>query len=164
MGTFAPKYRLREWNTTLSAELKTNRDFKGEVSIDNHFTPGLRTVLTGESRGEDLIGTVGVEYRHELATFTGSVNYGQSGGSTIKTSTVIGSQGFQLGADFDYFLDANGNDSALKFNATGSYSTDEFDIGVFGYVLVMLLLVIDPLKCFLASHVHHFLHITLCMS
>jgi len=135
LGTFSPKYRLREWNTSLTAELKTNRDFKAEVAIDNHFTPGLKTTLTGESRGEDLVGTVGIEYRHDLATFTGSVNYGQTAGSTLKTSTVIGSQGFQLGADFDYFLDASGNDSALKFNATASYSTDEFDIGLFGKIL-----------------------------
>jgi len=135
LGTFTPKYRLREWNTTLTAELKTNRDFKAEVAIDNHFTKGLKTTLTGESRGEDLVGTVGVEYRHDLATFTASVNYGQTAGSTIKTSTVVGSQGFQLGADFDYFLDGTGNDSALKFNATASYSTDEFDIGVFGKIL-----------------------------
>lgn len=135
LGTFSPKYRLREWNTSLSAELKTNRDFKGEVTIDNHFTPGLKTTLTGESRGQDLVGTVGVEYRHELATFTASVNYGQTVGNTIKTSTVVGSQGFQLGADFDYFLDANGNESALRFNATASYSTDEFDLGLFGKVL-----------------------------
>jgi len=132
LGTFTPKYRLREWNTSMLAELKTNRDFKAEVSIDDHFTRGLRTTLTGESRGEDLVGTVGVEYRHEIATFTASANYGQSGGSNIKTSTVIGSQGFQLGADFDYFLDGAGNNSALKFNSTASYSTDEFDIGFFG--------------------------------
>jgi len=135
LGTFTPKYRLREWNTTLTAELKTNRDFKAEMAIDNHFTPGLKTTLTGESRGEDLVGTVGIEYRHELATFAGSVNYGQTGGSTIKVSTVVGSQGVQLGADFDYFLDAAGNDSALKFNATASYSTPEFDIGAFGKIL-----------------------------
>jgi len=135
LGTFSPKYRLREWNTSLTAELKTNRDFKAEVAIDNHFTPGLKTTLTGESRGEDLIGTLGFEYRHEIATLAVSVNYGQAAGSTLKTSTVVGSQGFQLGADFDYFLDAGGNDSALKFNATASYSTDEFDVGLFGKIL-----------------------------
>jgi len=135
LGTFMPKYRLRDWNTTVSAELKTNRDFKGEVSVDNHFTPGLKTTLTGESRGEDLVGTVGVEYKHDLATMTASVNYGQTGGSTIKASTVVGSQGFQLGADVDYFLDGTGNDSALKFNATASYSTNEFDLGFFGKIL-----------------------------
>jgi len=135
LGTFSPKYNIRDWNTTLSAELKTNRDFKAEVSINNHFTPGLKTTLTGESRGADLVGTVGVEYLHELATFTVSVDYGQVAGSTIKTSTVVGSQGFQLGADFDYFLDGTGKDSALKFNSTASYSTAEFDVGLFGKIL-----------------------------
>jgi len=135
LGTFTPKYRVKDWNTTLSAELKTNRDFKAEVGIDNHFTPGLKTTITGESKGEDLFTTVGFEYKHELATFTASANYGQAAGSTIKASTVVGSQGFQLGAEVDYFLGAS-SDSALKeFNATASYGTSEFDLGVFGKIL-----------------------------
>lgn len=135
LGTFTPKYRVRDWNTTLSAELKTNRDFKAEVAIDNHFTTGLKTTVSGQSQGEDLSGTLGVEYRHELATFNGSVTYGQSAQSTIKASTVVGSNGMQLGADFDYMIDAAGNDSVLKFNAAASYSTSEFDIGAFGKIL-----------------------------
>jgi voltage-dependent anion channel protein 2 len=135
LGTFSPKYRLKEWNTSLTAELKTNKDFKVEATIDDHFTPGLKTTVSGESRGEDLFTTLGLEYKHELATLTASVDYGQSAGSNIKASSVVGAQGFQLGASVDYFVGAS-NDSTLKeFNATASYSTDEFDIGVFGKIL-----------------------------
>jgi len=135
LGTFSPKYNVREWNTTLSAELKTNRDFKAECAINNHFTPGLKTTLTGESRGEDLVGTVGVEYRREYASVTASINYGAAAGSTLRTTTVVGNQGFQLGAEFDYSLEGTGNDSAIKFNTTASYSTPEFDVGFFGKIL-----------------------------
>lgn len=135
LGTFTPRYRLKEWNTSLSAEFKTNKDFKAEVAIDNHFTPGLKTTITGESRGEDLFGTVGVEYKHEISTVTASVDYGQTHGSNIKTSAVVGSQGFQLGASVDYFV-GNSNDSGLKeFNAIAAYAVDEFDVGVFGKIL-----------------------------
>jgi len=134
LGTFIPKYRLRNWNTTLSAELKTNRDFKAEVVVDNHFTPGLKTTITEESKGEDLFTTVGVEYKHELVAITGSVDYGQAAGSNIKASAVVGAQGFQLGSSVDYFLGKN--DSTLReFAATASYSNDEFDATLFGKIL-----------------------------
>jgi hypothetical protein len=134
LGSFSPKYKLKDWNTSLSAEFKTNKDFKAEVVIDNHFTPGLKTTFTEESKGEDLFGTLGVEYRHDMVALTASVDYGQAAGSTIKASTVVGSQGFQLGTSLDYFF-GNSNDSALKeFNATASYSNDEFDIGMFGKI------------------------------
>jgi len=135
LGIFTPKYRLRDWNSTVSAEIKTNKDFKAEVTVDDHFTPGLKTTLTGESRGEDLFTTVGIEYRHDLATLTASVDYGQASGSTIKSSTVVGSQGFQLGASLDYFVGASNDSSMREFNATASYSTDEFDLGFFGKIL-----------------------------
>jgi len=135
LGTFTPKYRVKDWNASISAELKTNKDFKAEVVFDDHFTPGLKTTLTGESKGEDLVGTLGVEYKHELATFTTSVDYGSSSGSSIKSSTVVGTQGFQLGAQFEYFIGAS-NDSSLKeFNSTASYGNDEFDLGVYGKIL-----------------------------
>jgi len=135
LGTFIPKYRVKDWNATVSAELKTNKDFKAEVIIEDHFTPGLKSTLTGESKGEDLVGTVGVEYKHELATFTTSVDYGSAAGSSIKSSTVVGTQGFQLGAQFEYFIGAS-NDSSLKeFNSTASYGNDEFDVSVYGKIV-----------------------------
>lgn len=135
LGTFSPKYRLKEWNTTLSAELKTNRDFKFECVIDNHFTPGLKTTITEESKGEDIFATVGLEYRHDLVAVTGSVDYGQAAGSNIKASAVIGAQGFQLGSSVDYFL-GNTTESALReFGTTASYSNDEFDVNLFGKII-----------------------------
>jgi len=135
LGIFTPKYRIRDWRTTVSADLKTNKDFKVEVSVDDSFTPGLRSIFSGESRGEDLFATVGVEYKHELATFTGSVDYGQASGSSLKTSSVVGTQGFQLGASVDYFIGASNDSSLREFNATASYSNDEFDTGLFGKIL-----------------------------
>lgn len=135
LGTFSPKYLLKDWNTTLSAELKTNRDFKGEIVIDNHFTQGLKTTITPESRGEDLFATVGLEYRHDLVAVTGSVDFGQAAGSNIKGSAVIGAQGFQLGTSVDYLLGNKAESTLKEFGATASYSNDEYDVGFFGKIL-----------------------------
>jgi len=135
LGIFTPKYKVKEWNTTFTAELKTNKDFKAEVSVEDKFGPGLKTILSGESKGEDLFATVGVEYKHEIAAFTASVDYGQASGSNLKSSAVIGTQGFQFGASFDYFVGSSNDSSLREVNSVASYSTDEFDLGVFGKIL-----------------------------
>jgi len=134
LGIFSPKYNIKEWNTTLTAELKTNKDFKLEVSADNQFAPGLKTTVSGESKGEDLIGTVAVEYKHDVATFTGSVDYGQASGSNIKASSVLGTQGFSFGASVDYFVGSSNDSSLREVNAVASYSTAEFDVSAFGKI------------------------------
>jgi len=131
LATFIPKYKYKEWGATLSAELKTNKSFKAEISVEDQITPGLKTTLTGEAKGEDLFATVGFEYKHEMLAFTGSVDYGQAHGSTLKSSAVVGAQGFSLGGFVDYFFGTS--DSQLKeFHTVVGYSTDEFDVSGFG--------------------------------
>jgi len=132
LGTFTPKYKYKPWGTTLSAELKTSRDFKAEAVVDEQILPGLKTTVTGESKGEDLFSTFAVEYKHELATVTASADYGQAAGSTLKATTVVGSQGFSVGGSAEYFFGAT-TDSLLKeLHTVLGYSTDEFDIAAFG--------------------------------
>jgi len=135
LGMFSPKYSVKDWNTTVTAELKTNKDFKVEVSSEDRFTQGLKTTVSGESKGEDLFGTVGVEYKHEFATVTTSVDYGQASGSNFKASTVVGTQGFQFGGSLDYFAGSSNDSSLREVNAIASYGTEEFDLGLFGKIL-----------------------------
>jgi hypothetical protein len=136
LGTFTPKYKYKPWGTTLSAELKTSRDFKAEAVVDEQLLPGLKATVTGESKGEDLFSTFAVEYKHELATVTASVDYGQAAGSTLKATTVVGSQGFSVGGSAEYFFGAT-TDSLLKeLHTVLGYSTDEFDIAAFGYASI----------------------------
>jgi len=132
---FSPKYRLQDWNTTLTGELKTNKDYKAELAIDNHFTQGLKTTIAEESRGADLFTNVGIEYKHEFVAVTGSVEYGNTSGTTeVKSSAVVGTQGFSLGSYLNYFVGTN--DSALReFNATAMYTNDDFDLGAYGKIL-----------------------------
>jgi len=134
LGTFAPKYRHKDWNTTFSAEVNTKKEVKAEVSAEDLLgVDGLKTTLTGFSKGNDNYGTLGVEYKHELATVTAAVDYGKASGSTVKASAVIGAQGIALGASTEYFF---GGESELKELTTVlSYGSDEFDITGFGRIL-----------------------------
>jgi len=131
LGTFFPKYKFKEWGTTVSSEIKTNRDFKAEVALEDRLTPGLKTTIAGESKGADLFGTFSAEYKHEVATVTGSVDYGQAAGSTLKGSAVFGKQGFYLGAQAEYFMGTNEN-TLKELHSVVGYSTDDFDFSVFG--------------------------------
>lgn len=131
LGTFAPKYKHKDWNTTFSADINTKREVKTEIAVDDFLgVDGLKTTLTGISKGSDNYGTVGVEYKHELATVTSSIDYGKSSGSTFKASAVIGAQRISLGANAEYFF---GGESELKdLHTVLSYTSPEFDITAFG--------------------------------
>jgi len=133
LGTFIPKYKHKDWNTTFSADINTKKEVKAEVAVEDLLSvDGLKTTLTGFSRGVDNFGTLGLEYKHELATVTASVDYGKAAGSTVKASAVIGAQGIALGASTEYFF---GGESELKELTTVlSYASSDFDITAFGRI------------------------------
>jgi len=137
VGTFTPKYRflLNGLQTQVLAELNTRREFKGEVTFEEAFVRGLKTVLTGQTRDDEVFATLAVEYKHETASVNASVDYGRQKGSNVKGGVVVGNRGFSLGASADYFL-SNGDDSTLReFTTTLAYSTLEFDATAFGRML-----------------------------
>jgi hypothetical protein len=133
IGTFIPKYNHREWGTTFSAEINTRREVKVEAVADDFLSvDGLKTTATGYSKGAENYGEFGLEYKHEMATVTTSVDYGKLNGSTVKASAVIGAQGIALGAKTEYFF---GGESELKdLTTTLSYSSPEFDLTAFGRI------------------------------
>jgi voltage-dependent anion channel protein 2 len=133
LGSFAPKYKHKDWNTTFSADINTRKEVKAEVAVEDLLSvEGLKTTLTGLSKGSENFGTVAVEYKHELATVNASVDFGKAAGSTVKASAVIGSQGVALGASTEYFF---GGESELKDLTTVlSYGSSEFDITAFGRI------------------------------
>lgn len=129
-GTFTAKYKHSEWGSTFTTELRTNREFKTEVAVEDQLTKGLKVTVSGESKGEDLVGTLGVEFKHEKAALTASADYGQTG-SNLKSSLVVGYNGFQLGGSADYHV-GNSTDSSLKeVQSQLTYGTEEFDLGAF---------------------------------
>jgi len=133
VGTFAPKYNHREWGTTFSAEINTRKEVKVEATAEDLLSvDGLKTTVTGYSKGTENFGEFGVEYKHEMATVTASVDYGKAIGSTVKASAVVGSQGVALGAKTEYFF---GGESELKDLTTVlSYGAPEFDLTAFGRI------------------------------
>jgi len=133
VGTFAPKYNHRDWGTTFSAEINTRKEVKVEAAADDLLSvDGLKTTVTGYSKGAENYGEFAVEYKHEMATVTASVDYGKANGSTVKASAVIGSQGVALGAKTEYFI---GGESELKDLTTVlSYGSPEFDLTAFGRI------------------------------
>jgi hypothetical protein len=73
-----------------------------------------------------------LEYRNDLAAVTASIDYGKANGSTLKSTAVVGTQGFALGLSGEYFF---GNQEArlTKLDSTLAYSYPTFDVALFGY-------------------------------
>jgi len=132
VGTFTPKYKHKEWDTTFSAEITTDKDVKVEVVTEDLLNfDGLKTTVTGNSKGKDRFAEFAIEYKHDMATVTGSVDYGKTSGSTIKSSAVIGSQGLALGASTEYLIGRS--ESELKeLKTVLAYGNDDFDITASG--------------------------------
>jgi len=134
LGTFTPKYKT-VYNgvlTSFLAELNTKKEFKGEVAFEDAFVGGLKTVLTGQSNNDDVFGTVGVEYRHDVGSFNATADYGKSKGSTVKGGFVFGSQGFTVGASGEYFIGLTEDSDLKEFTARVGYSASDFDAAAFG--------------------------------
>jgi voltage-dependent anion channel protein 2 len=128
-GTFNAKYKHTEWGSTFTTELRTNREFKTEVAVEDQLTKGLKVTVSGESKGEDIIGALGVEFKHEKAALTTSADYGQSG-ANLKGSLVVGHNGFQLGGSAEYHL-GNSESNLKEVQTQLTYGTEEFDLGAF---------------------------------
>jgi len=90
VGTFTPKYKYKEYGAEFLVELNTKKEAKAEVSVVDQITKGLKLILTGNSKGEELWATFGEEYKGEFGTLTASIDYGKESGSTIKASATIG--------------------------------------------------------------------------
>lgn len=134
VGTFIPKYKIKEHGATVSAEINTKKDFKGEIAVENKFADGLKTTLSWQTKGEDRFATVGVDYKQDSGNVSVTADYGKAAGSTAKASGVVGYQGFSLGASAEYFV-GNSQESQLKeVHSVLTYGTPEFDLAVFGRI------------------------------
>jgi len=132
IGTFMPKYKYKEYGAEFLAEINTKKEFKTEVSIADNFLKGLKMIVTGNSKGDEMWVTGATEYRgSDKFTATGSVDYGKESGSTAKGSFTFGSNGWVLGASADYFFGSESS-SLKEFNSQISYENDEYQATGFG--------------------------------
>jgi len=131
VGVFSSKYKHNEF--TISSEVSTKKDFKGEISAEDLFgLDGFKSTLTAESHSagkSENFATLEAQYKHELATLTGSADFGKEEGTTVKGAVVLGSQGFALGASSAYHL---GGSQLKDLSSSLSYNSTDFDIAVFG--------------------------------
>lgn len=135
IGTLTPIYKYKPYGLTLTTEVSTKKEGKVEAVFDNQLADGLKLTFTGEARGKTNFATFSTEYKHEYATFTGSVDYGKPNGSLLKASSVFGSQGFALGLSAEYLLGTTDASELKTFNTTVSYSKGDFDITAFGRLI-----------------------------
>jgi len=131
VGTFTPKYKYKDYGADFLFELNTKKEFKAEISLTDQIIKGLKLIVTGNSKGEELWVTTGTEYKNDFGTFTAAVDYGKDAGSTVKGSGTFGTNGWALGASTEYFF---GSDSSelKEFNTVLSYETPEFAVTGFG--------------------------------
>jgi len=134
IGTFIPKYKFKEYGTTVSAEISTKKEYKAEVAVEDKVAAGLKTIVSAHSKGDDLYGTVGFDYKHDYATVSASADYGKASGSTVKAHGVVGHQGFSLGASAEYFVGSSQDSSLKELHTILGYSSLAFDIGAFGKI------------------------------
>jgi len=136
-GTFAPKYTYKPYKTTFSAEFNTKREAKVEAKAEDLAgVVGLSSTLTLQQQAafkpadpQQLYVTDAVEYRHENAALTASVDFGKNEGSTVKASAVVGSQGVLLGTSVTYHA---GVSELKELNATLAYATLDYDLNLYG--------------------------------
>jgi len=130
VGSLNPKFKAKEYGTTLALELNTKKEAKMEVAMEDYHVPGLKTTISGNYKPEDKFVTLGAEYKHENGSVTGQVDYGKSAGINLEGSAVVGAQGFALGGSASYLIGANDNE-LKKLHSILSYTTAEFDISAF---------------------------------
>jgi hypothetical protein len=133
-GVLKPKMFKKHGNifTIFSAELSTKKEFKGELTVLNAVTNGTKMTFSVQNNDEELFGTLGADYRHELASFNASVDYGKVKGSNVKASFSSGYEGFLFGGSSDYFIGQTEDSELKELKAAVGYSAKDFDVSVFG--------------------------------
>jgi len=127
VGFFKPTYKWKDLGLELVAELDTNKNYKAEVSSSNQLVDGLKVILTTQSNKDGTFATLGDEYKHEMASVTGSIDYGKEDGSTANTSVVFGVDKYSLGAAVTYHL----NQGLKNFEGKLAYASQNFDLTLF---------------------------------
>lgn len=135
VGTVTPSYKYKPYGLTLLAEVNTKRDVKLETTLENQIADGLKVVATAESKGDSSYATLSTEYKHPYASLTTFLDFGKPKGSTLRGTTVFGSQGVSLGLSAEYFVGNTDASELRTFQATVAYNTKEFDVSAFGRLI-----------------------------
>jgi len=129
-GTWTPKYRFKDWNTTFTVEANTKRDGKIQAEIDE-LAPNLKTTVSYQRKGPENFVTVNGEYKQPSISLTAAADYGKGKGSLVEGSAVVGYQKFNVGVRGSYLIGKNPDDTDLKdLTAKVAYTTTDGDFVV----------------------------------
>jgi hypothetical protein len=137
VGLIKNEYVYQPYNTTFTAELNTEREFKGEASVQDKLVKSLKNTFTLQSQnkksGLEYFGIVGLEYRHKNASVTLSTEVGRATDNALKASAVVGHQGVTIGTSAEY-LRKDSTTELKELKSSVGYSSDEFDVVAYGKV------------------------------
>jgi len=128
-ATVKPKYRYKQYSAEVNGEFTTSQDAKVEISVEDQFTKGLKTLTSVNKKKDENFGAFGVEFKNDNAAITASVDYGKKSGPTVSASAVFGAEGFSLGVNTTYISTKSALDGLEVF---GSYRSSEVDVNLIG--------------------------------
>jgi len=137
VGTLKNTYFVKPYDANVSVSLNTDKEFKSEVSFQDKFVRGLKTIFKLESQnkksGLEYYGVAEVEYKHELATATVAAEYGRASENALKGSLVVVRQGVTVGCNAEYLRTDVATDLKELKTSVG-YASGEFDVVAYGKV------------------------------
>lgn len=114
--------------------MSLSQDAKVEVSVEDQFTKGVKTITSINKKKDENFGALGVEFKNENAAITATVDYGKKSGPTVSASAVFGAEGFSVGLNGGYIPAKSAFDG---LEVCGSYRSGEVDVSLFGFVFKM---------------------------
>lgn len=131
VGNLKEKYLVPQYNAEVTGEINTNKDAKLEVAVKETLK-GLKTTVSGHSKGNDVFTAFSVEYKHPHFTFNGNVDYANPKGSCVEGAATSVYNGVSLGIFANWGL---ASQSLNNFKTLLAYRSKDFDTAVSGSVV-----------------------------
>jgi len=130
-STLKPKFSIKEYKAEVNGEFNTKQDVKVELSLQDQFASGLKTLTSINNKKGELFGAVGFEFKNDISAVNATFDLGKKSGPTAAIGAVFGTDGFSFGVSTTYLVSKS---SLEGFEAVGSYKVPEFDAHLFGRV------------------------------
>jgi len=127
LGSVKPKLIYKPFGLTAEATFETNRNFKGELNIQDHFVNGLKVSLVGELNAKDQETVkLSLDYKQDrVAASIGGEVLNTKEGPSVFGSVVLGHDHFALGGDFALGVE---HQQIKKLNGSLEYSVPECSV------------------------------------
>jgi len=128
VGTLQPKYKLASHGLEFTGTIDTGNTFKGELTLDNLFFPGLKSITKGQTGASQEVEAIW-EYKHEYGTCTSSFLWKNDGKVYLGASATAGRQALTFGLESKFRVDTAGTSGTLDaVTAALNYKAQSHDI------------------------------------